>query len=92
MTHQHTRTTATAFDLKEQHVVSERLAGVLEQCPTLTHLDQRFCYKFDFGTFGTEKLTELLEQCRGLVTVNLNLSDNQIRTGGTERLAGVLGK
>ena len=83
MTHQHTRATATVLDLKEQHVVSDRHAGVLEQCPTLTHLDQRFCSNFDFGTVGTERMTEVLEQCRGLVTVNLNLIDNQIRAGGT---------
>ncbi len=88
VTHQHTR--GTTLDLKGQHV--GRLPGVLEQCPTLTHLDQRLCGNFDFGTVGTERPTELLGQCRGLVTVNLNLSDNPFRTGGTKSLAGALGK
>jgi hypothetical protein len=65
---------------------TERLAGVLEPCPALVHLDlngNRFV-----GAAGAERLAGVLGQCRELV--HLNLSGNKVGGGGAESLAGVL--
>jgi hypothetical protein len=67
---------------------AERLAGVLAQCPALTHLD--LSGNCGFGAAGAERLAGVLGQCRELV--HLNLSGNQIGPAGAERLAGVLGQ
>jgi hypothetical protein len=66
---------------------SERLAGVLAQCPALAHLDLSEYY--DFGAAGAERLAGVLGQCRELV--HLNISENKIGAGA-ERLAEVLGQ
>ena len=67
---------------------AERLAGLLEQCPALVHLDLRGNY--GFGAAGAERLARVLGQCRELV--HLNLHDNRIGEAGAESLAGVLGQ
>ena len=65
---------------------AERLAGVLEQCPALAHLD--LSLNSDFRAAGAERLAGVLGQCRELV--HLNLCNNNIGSGRAERLAGVL--
>jgi Ran GTPase-activating protein (RanGAP) involved in mRNA processing and transport len=66
----------------------ERVAGVLAQCPALTHLD--LSDNSNFGAAWAESLAEVLVQCRGLV--HLNLCGNFIGAGGVECLAKVLGQ
>jgi len=61
-------------DMKRQD--AENLAGVLAQCPTLTHLD--LSGNFYFGVPGVEKIEGVLGQYRDLV--HLNLAGNYIRT------------
>ena len=55
---------------------AENLAGVLAQCPPLTHLD--LSGNFYFGAPGTEKIEGVLGQYRDLV--HLNLTSNYIKT------------
>jgi hypothetical protein len=71
-------------DMKGQG--AEMLAGVLEQCPALAHLD--LSGNSNFGATGTERLAGVLVQCAALA--HLDLSDNQIGNSAAERLAGVL--
>ncbi len=61
---------------------AERLAGVLAQCPALTHLN--LC----FNSIEAESLAGVLGRCRELV--HLNLSSNNIGQAGAESFAGVL--
>jgi hypothetical protein len=72
------------FEIKGQDV--ERLAGVLAQCPALSHLD--LSQNYEFGACA-ESLAGVLAQCRELL--HLNLSSTFIGSGGAESFAGVLG-
>jgi Ran GTPase-activating protein (RanGAP) involved in mRNA processing and transport len=64
---------------------AERLAGVLEQCPALAHLDLSYnC----IGAGGAERLAGVLGHCAALA--HLDLGGNGIRAAGAESLAGVL--
>jgi Ran GTPase-activating protein (RanGAP) involved in mRNA processing and transport len=65
---------------------AERLAGVLEQCPALTHLD--LYRNQNFGPAGADRLAQVLTQCPALA--RLDLGDNWIGNAGAARLAGVL--
>jgi hypothetical protein len=49
---------------------TERLAGVLAQCPALAHLDLGGIS--DFGAAGEDRLAGVLGQCRELVYLNLS--------------------
>jgi Ran GTPase-activating protein (RanGAP) involved in mRNA processing and transport len=60
---------------------AERLAGVLEQCPALAHLNLR---RNQIDDAGAERLAGVLAQCTALV--HLDLDCNQISTVGKERL------
>ena len=64
---------------------AQRLAGVLPQCPALTHLDLS---GNKIGTAGEEILDGVLGQCT--VLTHLDLSHNHIGSDGVARLAGVL--
>ena len=84
-THDHTRTWISVFasilwKSFPQGQDTERLAGVLDQCQVLTHLDLRDNHYF--GAAGVQRLPG----------VHLNLSHNQIVTVGTENLVGLLGQ
>ena len=78
------------FNLIENGIESygaARLARVLEQCASLTHLDLQ---DNQIGDAGAESLAEFLTQCTALT--HLDLSDNLIHEAGAECLAGVLGQ
>ena len=60
---------------------AESLAGVLAQCPALTHLNLR---GNGIGADGAEGLEEVLEQCPALA--HLDLSNNGIEAVGGGRL------
>ena len=64
---------------------AERLAGVLEQCPALSHLYLR---GNQIGAEGVGRLAGVLPQCPSLS--ELGLGGNQIGAEGVERLVGVL--
>jgi hypothetical protein len=57
------------------------------ESPTLAHLD-RSCNHMETG--GTERLTELLVQCRALS--HLDFSDHAIGDVGAKSITGMLGK
>ena len=65
----------------------DQLAGLLAQCPALTHLDLR---SNSIPQEGACELASVLGQCSALT--HLNLGDNSIGVLGTGRLAGVLAK
>jgi Ran GTPase-activating protein (RanGAP) involved in mRNA processing and transport len=67
---------------------TERLAGVLAQCPALAHLD--LSGNYGFGAAGAERLAGVLAQCAALA--HLNLCGNRIGSAGAERLTGVVGQ
>ena len=77
--------------MKEQD--EEILAGVLPQCPTVTHLDLS-CPPLPMINYnrikaaGAESLAGVLGKCPALT--HLNLHGNGIGDGGVESLAGVL--
>ena len=77
-------TTLELRDIEMKGQDTEKLGGVLAQCPALTHLDLRdFCGS---GTAEAERLEGALGQCRELVY--LNYLGNKRPAGGTV-LAGV---
>ena len=74
----------TRCEMKRQD--TERLAGLLAQCPALTHLD--LSGNYGFGAAGAESLAGVLGQCTALT--HLNLGYNRIGNAGAERLTGAL--
>jgi hypothetical protein len=73
----------------------ERLAGVLAECPALTHLNLRYnaigeCRVLAYHQLQDGRLAKVLGQCR--VLSYLNLSWNKIGAAGAGKLAGVLGQ
>ena len=56
---------------------TERLAGVLAQCPALAHLD--LTGNSNFGAAGTKRLAGVLGQCRELVHLDLSGQRDQTK-------------
>ncbi len=79
------RSTSISANNRIEAPGSESLAGVLEQCTELAHLN--LCGNL-IGDSGAESLAGVLPQYATLA--NLNLFYNQIGEAGTESLAGVL--
>ena len=74
----------TAIDLAECKIKAEgagRLAAVLEQCPSLAHLDLR---GNSIGDEGAGRLAAVLGQCSSLA--HLDLGGNSIGAEGAGRL------
>ena len=81
-------------DMKVEYV--ERLAGVLAQCPALSHLDLNGNSRF--GTAGAERLAGVLTQCQALAHLDLSecsewyneVGNSRFGPAGAKSLAGVL--